>query len=61
MVTDAGSLDVFVEESFVLIVRRYFVTIAVFLVQADPPALAVGEIILDPHGNNRTAPIRAKA
>jgi hypothetical protein len=46
---DAGGTQVFIEEGFELVVRRHFVALAAFLVEADPPALAVGEIILDPH------------
>jgi hypothetical protein len=33
--------------------RRHFMTLAAFLVQPHPPALAVGVVILDPHGDDR--------
>jgi hypothetical protein len=46
---DAGGTNVLVEEGFELVVRRHFVALAAFLVEADPPALAIGKIILDPH------------
>jgi hypothetical protein len=46
---DARGTEIFVEEGFELVMGRHFVALAAFLVQADPPALIVGEIILDPH------------
>jgi hypothetical protein len=49
VVGDAGGTEVFIEEGFELVVRRHFVALAAFLVKADPPALPVGKIILDPH------------
>jgi hypothetical protein len=50
---DAGGADVFIEEGFELVVSRHFMALAAFLVQADPPALAVGEVVLDPHRHHR--------
>jgi hypothetical protein len=45
----SGGLNILIEEGFELVVRRHLVALAAFLVEADPPALAVGEIIVDPH------------
>ena len=53
-VAEAGGLDVFIEEGFELVMRRHLVALAAFLMQTDPPAFAVGEIILDPHGDDGT-------
>jgi hypothetical protein len=47
-----GGPDVLIEEGFELVVRRHLVLLAAFLVEADPPALAVGEVVLDPHGDD---------
>jgi hypothetical protein len=46
---DAGGPDVFVEEGFELVVRRHLVLLAALFAEADPPAPAVGEVVLDPH------------
>jgi hypothetical protein len=48
----AGRLYIFVEEMFELVVRGHLVTLATFLMQANPLALAVGKIVLDPHGDD---------
>jgi hypothetical protein len=40
---DAGGTNVLIEEGFELVVRRHLVSLAAFFVEADPPALAVGE------------------
>jgi hypothetical protein len=48
MVRHLGT-DVFIEVGFELVMRRHFVALAAFLVDADPPAFAIGKIILDPH------------
>jgi hypothetical protein len=32
--------------------RRHLMPLAAFFVEADPPALAVGEVVLDPHGDD---------
>jgi hypothetical protein len=34
---------------FELVMGRHLVALAAFLVESDPPALAVGEVVLDPH------------
>jgi hypothetical protein len=49
---DPSHPDVFVEEGFELVVCRHFVALAAFFVEADPPALSVGDVILDPHGDD---------
>ena len=51
---EAGGADVFVEEGFELVVGRHFVALAAFFVEADPPALAIGEVVLDLHGDDGT-------
>jgi hypothetical protein len=45
-----------VEIGFQGVVRRHFVPFAAFLVQADPPALALGIVVLDAHGDDGTDP-----
>jgi hypothetical protein len=52
ILTDAGGLDVFVQKGFEVVVRRHLVVLAAFLVEAHPPALAIGKIILDPRGDD---------
>jgi hypothetical protein len=52
LIANAGGANIFIEERFELVMRRHFVALAAFLVEADPPAFAVGEIILDPHGDD---------
>jgi hypothetical protein len=32
--------------------RRHFVALAAFLMQPDPPALALGVVVLDAHGDD---------
>jgi len=34
--------------------RRHLMPLAAFLMQADPPALALGVVVLDAHGDDRT-------
>lgn len=51
-VTDAGRSDVLIEIGFEAVVRRHLVTFAAFLVQAHPPALADGVIVLDAHADD---------
>ena len=47
-----------VEIGLQIVVRRQFVPLATFLMQADPPALAFGMVVFDVHSHGRTA--RAK-
>jgi hypothetical protein len=51
-VADAGRHDVGVEIGFKSVMRRHLVALAALLMQAHPPALAVGVIILDAHGDD---------
>ena len=53
-VADAGGGEIFIEELFELVMRRHIVALAAFLVQAQPPALAGGVIVLDLHGDDGT-------
>ena len=48
-----GRMHVGVEISFEIVMRRHLVDLAAFFVETQPPALAVGEIILDAHGDDR--------
>ncbi len=61
IVPETGCLDIFIQKGFELVMRRHFMALAAFFVQPDPPAHAVGKIILDPHGDDGAAPMRAKA
>jgi hypothetical protein len=54
-VGDAGGFDVFVEIGFELVVGRHLMALAAFFVETDPPALAVGEIVLALHGDGADA------
>ena len=40
-----------VEIGFEIVMRRHLVALAAFFVEAHPPALALGEIILDAHAD----------
>ena len=51
-IADAGRVEIFVDELFELVMRRHFVALAAFLMQPDPPALALGVVILDAHGDD---------
>ena len=33
--------------------RRHLMALATFLMETDPPALALGVVVLDPHGDDR--------
>jgi hypothetical protein len=48
-----GRMHVGVEIGFEIVMRRHLVDLAAFFVEAQPPALAVGEIILDAHADGR--------
>ncbi len=50
---NAGGLDVSIEVGFEIVVRRHLMALAAFLVQTDPPALALGIVVLDAHGDDR--------
>ena len=52
-VADAGRLDISVEIGFQIVMRRHLMALAAFLVQPHPPALAVGVVVLDAHGDDR--------
>jgi hypothetical protein len=51
---DGGGTNVLIEEGYEIVMRRHLMPLAAFLVEADPPALAVGEVVLDPHMGNNT-------
>lgn len=40
---NTGGIEIFVEELFELVMCRHFVALPAFLVQAQPPALAIGK------------------
>jgi hypothetical protein len=40
-IADTGGVEIFVEELLKLVMRRHFVALAAFLVEPQPPALAV--------------------
>ena len=48
-----GSMHVGVEIGFEIVMRRHLMDLAAFFVEAEPPALAVGEVILDAHADRR--------
>jgi len=52
LVADAGGAQIFVEEGFEFVVGRHLVALTAFLVQAYPPALAAGVVVLDFHRND---------
>lgn len=56
---DAGGIDIGVQVDLQNVVRRHFMALAAFFVQADPPALALGVIVFDTQST--TAPTRARA
>jgi molybdate-binding protein len=49
---DAGGGDIFVDEGLELVVRRHLMALAAFFVEPDPPALALGVVVLDAHGDD---------
>jgi hypothetical protein len=53
VVADAGGLDVGVQVRFEIMMRRHLMTLAAFLMQTDPPALALGIVVLDAQGDSR--------
>ena len=53
VVADASGFDVGVEVGFKIMMRRHLMALAAFLMQPHPPALALGVVILDPHGDGR--------
>ena len=52
-VADSRRLDIGVEIGFEIVMRRHFMALAAFLMQPHPPALAVGVVVLDAHGDDR--------
>jgi hypothetical protein len=48
--------EVLIDKGLELVVRGHFVALAAFLVQADPPRLALGVVILDPHRDDGADP-----
>ena len=52
-VADSGRLDIGVEIGFEIVMRRHLMALAAFLMQTHPPALAVGVVVLDAHGDDR--------
>ena len=51
-VADASRLDIGVEIGFQIVMRRHLMALAAFLMQADAPALALGVVVLDAHGDD---------
>jgi len=51
-VADAGRLYIRVEIGFEVVMRRHLMALAAFLMQTNPPALALGVVVLDPHGDD---------
>ena len=51
-VADTGRLHIGVEIGFQVVMRRHFMTLAAFLMQPHPPALALGVVVLDAHGDD---------
>jgi len=51
-ITETGRLYIGVEIGFEVVVRRHLMPLAAFLMQADPPALALGVVVLDVHGDD---------
>ncbi|MGO9233319.1 MAG: hypothetical protein ACLP4V_04250 [Methylocella sp.] len=51
-VADASRLDISVEIGFQIVMRRHLMALAAFLMQADAPALALGVVVLDAHGDD---------
>src|SRR6266851_7215679 len=49
VVTDAGRHKVVIDVGLELVVRRHFMALAAFLMEAEPPALAFGIIVVDAH------------
>ena len=49
-VADAGRLDIGVEIAFQIVMRRLLMPLAAFLMQTDPPTLALGIVVLRPPG-----------
>ena len=44
--------DIGVEVGFQVVMRRHLMPLAAFLMQPDPPALALGVVVLDAHGDD---------
>ena len=59
VLADPGRLDVGVKVRLERVVHRHLVVLAALLVQPEPPALALGEVVLDPHPERRADPRKA--
>ncbi len=55
-IADAGCIYISIKIGFQTVMRRHLVPLAAFLVQADSPALALGVVVLDAHGNDGADP-----
>ena len=53
VLADPCRANVLVEVRLEAMVHRHLVVLTALLVQAKPPALALGEVVLDPHGERR--------
>src|SRR5271157_4774181 len=53
LVANAGSLDVGIKIRFEIVMRRHLMPLAAFLMKTNPPALALGIVVLDAHGDDR--------
>ena len=52
-VAETGRLDISVEIGFEIVMRGHFMALAAFLMQPHPPALALGVVVLNTHGDDR--------
>jgi hypothetical protein len=52
-VADADRLDIRVEIGLQIVVRRHLMPLAALLMQPNPPAHALGVVVLDAHGDDR--------
>ena len=59
VLSDPSRPDVAVEILLERMVRRHLVIFPALLVEPEPPALALGEVVLDPHGQRRADPREA--
>ena len=53
LIAKAGGLYIGMKVGFERVMRRHLMLLAAFLMQTDPPALALGIIVLDAHGDGR--------
>jgi hypothetical protein len=52
-VPDARRIEIFIKELLELVMGRHLVALAAFLIEPQPPALPVGEVVLDLHRDDR--------